>query len=241
MPESTELAKTEGAVPDLVRPVRGGGLDSRHVTLPRLYKGETQSNAFKAGLIQAGCIYIGQGADDPDPVVVATKPFTDESEGETVRAHILQVKLGLSRKQQGRPLETWEYNDPTAPLDARETFDFTLALPEVEDGADIPVKVLMSSTSTQTAKRINFPLLRLNDEERWPELAWDLSIKKRTKTEGGQTNTWFVWQARQVAKEDVPEEHVKLAKGLANMLGGAGDVTPPAPQAAPPAPAQPEI
>jgi hypothetical protein len=234
---STELATQDSAVPDLVRPARGGGLDSRHVTLPRLYKGETQSNAFKAGLIKAGCIYIGQGADDPDPIVVAEKPFTDEKDGDTIRVHILQVKLGLSRKQQGRPLETWEYNDPTAPLDARETFDFTLALPEIDP--DIPVKVLMSSTSTQTAKRINFPLLRLGDESRWPELAFDFSIKKRTKTEGGQTNTWFVWQSRQVGAADVKDEHVEIAKALAEMLGGAGDVTPPAPapQAAPaPAP-----
>jgi hypothetical protein len=181
---STELATQDSAVPDLVRPARGGGLDSRHVTLPRLYKGETQSNAFKAGLIKAGCIYIGQGADDPDPIVVAEKPFTDEKDGDTIRVHILQVKLGLS-------------------------------------------------------KRINFPLLRLGDESRWPELAFDFSIKKRTKTEGGQTNTWFVWQSRQVGAADVKDEHVEIAKALAEMLGGAGDVTPPAPapQAAPaPAP-----
>jgi hypothetical protein len=227
MTQSTEVAVQDGGVPELVSPVSQGrgGLSAKHVTLPRLYKGETSGNAFKAGLVKQGTIYVAQGNDDPDPEVIASKPFTDDSEGDTVRMHVLAVKLGLSRKQPNRPLETWEYNDPSAPLDARETFDYTVVLPDVDP--EIPVRVLMSSTSTKTAKRMNFTLLRLDDEERWPEVSYDLSIKKTTRTEAGKTDVWFVWQAR-VAAEGSSAEVIQTCKDVAQQFGCVGDITPPA-------------
>jgi hypothetical protein len=216
---------TPAPLPDLVRPQRGGALSGAHITLPRLYKGEKSSDAFGEGLVPLGSIYVGQGADDPDPEVITEEAATKETPSSTVRAHVLAVKLGLSLKE-GNNLRTWAYFDKSAPADARETFDYTVLLPEVDP--DIPVKVLISSTSTQTAKRMNFVLLGLEDETRWPEVAFDISVKYRERTEGGSKQTWYVWQARQVQDEDVNPEHVKLAKAAAQRFDAIGDVTPPA-------------
>jgi hypothetical protein len=232
---SADLETTApSALPDLVRPSTvGGALGADHVTLPRLYRGEKQSNAFGDGLVPLGSIYIAQGANDPEPEVIA-ETKKGESTSEVVRAHFINVKLGLSRRVPGQPLQTWGFFDPAAHPDARVTYDYTLLLPDVDPST--PVKVLMGSTSTQTAKRINFQLLSLEDESRWPELGFDLSIKSRVKEDAGEKHQWYVWQA--IGPVEEPNEaHVKAAQKVATMIGAVGDITP----AAPPVDTSPEI
>lgn len=221
---STEVATQDAGLPDLVRPAQAAAntLDANDVTLPRLYRGESQSNAFKDGNVELGSIYIAQGSEDPEPITVATTKKGEESSS-TIRAHFLAVKKGLSVRENNE-LRTWQWGDPSAPAEARTTYDFTLVLPEIDE--DIPVKVLMSSTSTQTAKRINFLLLKLDDPTRWPELAFELSIKRREKTDGGSKQVWYVWQAKTV---EADENHVAIARKVADMMGISGDTTPPAP------------
>jgi hypothetical protein len=229
---STEVTQaTPSPLPDLVRPQAAANrLSIEDVTLPRLYRGEKSSNAVENGDAPLGCVYIAQGSDDPNPIVVADPAPKGQEVGPTIRAHVLGVKKGLSLRENNE-LRTWPFGDPSAPAAARITYDFTLVLPEVDQ--DVPVKVLMASTSTGTAKRINFDLLKLDDPSRWPELAFDLALKKRSRTEGGKTDTWFVWIANVV---EADEGHVAIARKIATLIDGvAGDQTP-----APP-PAQPEI
>jgi hypothetical protein len=228
---STEVTQaTPAPLPDLVRPQAAANrLSLEDITLPRLYRGESQANAVKLGDAPLGCIYVAQGADDPNPIVVADPAKKGEPVGPPIRAHFLGVKKGLSLRENNE-LRTWQFGDPSAPADARITYDFTLALPEVDP--DVPVKVLMASTSTGTARRINFDLLKLDDPSRWPELAFDLALKRREKTEGGSTQVWYAWIATHV---EADPKHVEVARKLAELIGGGGDQTPPPP------PAQPEI
>lgn len=233
---STEVAAPVAApLPDLVRPQAAANqLDINDVTLPRIYRGESQSNAVKEGDVPQGVIYVAQGADDPNPQVIAEPAAKGEAVGPSIRAHFIGVKKGLALREDNE-LRTWAWGDPSAPVDAKVTYDFTLCLPQLEDEDDreIPVKLIMDKSSTGTAKRINFALLKLDDPARWPEKAFDLALKRREKTEGGSKQVWYVWVATEVEAE---EADVEVAEKVAAMLGGAaGDVTPPPP------PAQPDI
>lgn len=184
-------------------------IGSDDITLPKLYKGEYQSAFVQDNLVPAGSLFTAAGQDDPEPQVL----WNPKDGGDGVLAHVLSLRKGKSMTVDGE-FQTWRFNDPDAPADADTTYTYVLALPETEDGADIPVKVVLSRTSTPTARRINF-LLKKN-EGRIPPwgLAFRLTTAPRESTKGSKTFKYFVFQARQVEADPA---NVELAEGLAEL------------------------
>jgi hypothetical protein len=206
---STDLTTTGGNVPALVEtPAALGGIDGSSIALPKLYRGEFQGSLVQEGLVPAGSIFIASGPDDPAPAVVV-KDGTKED----VLVHILAIKRGLSKQDANGELQSWDFGDPLAPADAKDTYTYFLCLPEVEDGDAVPVKVTMAKTSLRCATRINFHLLKHGANPH--ELAFRLKLQKReAENPGGGKYRWFVWREELV---EAKPENVETAAALAPM------------------------
>ncbi len=190
---STAMTTSEAAGVPALAPISAalGGIGGADIALPKLYKGE-----YQAALVQdpdvpsvtAGCLFVASGPDDPDPAVIVKDATKAGEKG--VLAHVLAIKKGLSRQDADGELQTWAWGDPAAPADAKPTFTYFLALPEVDE--DVPVKVTMAKTSVGCAKRINFHLLKHGANPH--EVAFRLKLKPRTsENPGGGKYRWFVW------------------------------------------------
>jgi hypothetical protein len=213
MSKSTAVEKAAPAgVPALAStPSVSLELDSADVSLPRIRIAQGQSVAVQDGLVTLGDIFASTGKDDPDPVVLTG--FGEDAPG--VLVHVLAVKKGKSLTIDGE-LNTWSFNDPDAPVDARTTYDYTVVLPEVDP--DVPYKFLLSGTSTPAAKTINTILLKNADRGPSYTLAFRFRTAKRETSKGGQTYKYYVARVRQ---EDAKDAHVQLASDLAGMIAGA--------------------
>lgn len=206
-PKNNEVAVVETAQLPALAPTPANSITAADIALPKLYRGETQSNAFKDDLVPKGCIFIASGADDPEPQVVA-EPGDDKG----ILMHVLDLKKGWSHSVQGEDLQTWAFEDPDRHPDAWVTYQYVVALPEIDD--EIPVKLLMTKTSTQTAKRINFLLLKQNGRPPY-ELAFRLSLNERKAEKGGQKFQWYTWQAKTVEADPA---NVAIAAKVAELV-----------------------
>lgn len=203
---STDVAVPETANLPALASTPALGLSASDISLPKLYRGESQSNAFKDKLVPLGSIFIASGGDDPEPQVV-----WEEGTEEGILFHVLAVQKGKSISVDG-DLQTFAFDDPSAPDDAWTTFTYVVALPEIDD--EIPVKLLMTKTSTPTAKRINFLLLK-NEGNPSYNLAFRLSLTERKAEKGGQKFQWYVWNASTV---EADPKNVAIAAKVAQLV-----------------------
>lgn len=145
------------------------------IALPRLYVGHHLNQAVKDRLVTAGSLFTGVGADDPDAREV--------SNGEDpVRVHVLAMRKGKSVSRPGEDLETYAYDDPDAPPDAYVTYNYVVALPQVD--SDLPYKFLLKRTGTTAAKKINLVLAQTAGEGPAWEQAFDVKTDQRENTNG---------------------------------------------------------
>lgn len=208
----TEVATTGSNLPALAPTPALDAIGSDDIALPKLYKGEYQSQLVQDDVVPKGSIFVASGPDDPDPQVVWEMPAKGKEAAEGVLVHVLDLKKGKSISVDG-DLQTFAFDDPAAPDDAWATYQYVVVLPEVDE--EIPVKLLLTKTSAPTAKRINF-LLKKN-ESRGPAYAtaFRLTTVPREKSANGQTYKWFVWQARQV---EADPKHVAIAETVSAMV-----------------------
>jgi hypothetical protein len=204
---SKEVAVQESALPALAPTPAVAGLTGADVALPKLYKGETQSNAFKDDLVPKGCIYVASGGDDPEPQVI-----WEQGKADGVLVHVLDLVKGKSLQDANDELQTWRFDDPEAPAEARTTYTYIVALPEVDE--DIPVKLLMTKTSTGTAKRINFELLKAQGQP----LAYRITAVEKKAEKGGQKFQWYIWQEQKV---EATPENIAIAERVAQLVTSA--------------------
>jgi hypothetical protein len=204
---SRRVAKQEpSAVPALYQPAALdlGGSD---VAMPRVYIGQGLSNAVSDGTAKMGDVYLANGKDDPEPEI----QWSERSRDAGLLFSILGLKRGKSLNVEGE-LETWDYNDPEAPEDARTTYDYTVALPEA---SDMPARLLLKSTSTGTARQINLILAKAQRDGIPPySIGFRLTSKRRKNDKG----TFFVAQA---TREDLRDDAVEFAAGLAELVASA--------------------
>lgn len=214
-----EVAVVEpAALPALAAtPSALGNLDSGDISLPRLYKGEYQSQLVQDDVVPKGSIYVAAGADDPDPQVIADKP------GEKVIVHVLKAWKGKSANidengevvKSGGTFTTFAFDDPAAPARANVDFHYIVIVPDVD--TDVPVKLTLSKTSVPAGKKINFLLLK-NPELPPYRLAFELNTKQREGGDGGQKFKWFIWEARNV---EASPANVEAAGKLAALVANA--------------------
>lgn len=209
MPESKEIEVRKPALPALADTPAVAPIDANDISLPKLYKGEYQSSLVQEELVPAGSIFLATGADDPDPQVIVKNATTAAEEG--VLVHVLSITKRRSMQDENGELQSWAFNDPDAHPDARTTYGYVLALPEVDP--DLPVKTTLAKTSTGCAKRINFHLLKHGGPPH--ELAFRLKLKAAKSEKGGQKYRWFVWQEKLV---EADPKNVEIADTLARLV-----------------------
>lgn len=208
------VEKAESAVPDL-RAVSSSTIDDitgEDIALPRLYIGQFMSEAVKSRLANLGDIYIGQGADDPDPKVM----WETGSKDDGVLFYVVGMRKGKSYSD-GGALQLFDYDDPSAPADAWVTYNYTALVPDYDE--EIPVKFLLTRTGRPAALTIN-KVLKQN-AARGP--AWINAFRMTTATRNGDKGEYAVARIQVVEPK---QEHVDIAGdiALAMLTSNAVDV-----------------
>lgn len=202
---STSVEKAAAQVPDLVR-TPALDITADDVALPRLYIGQHMSAAVQDGLVKPGAIFTALGKEDADPNVVWGPPGPKAGEG--VLVHILGLSKGKSLSVDGE-LELYDYDDPNAPPEAWVTYNYTVALPEVD--ADIPYKWLLSRTGAPAAKQINLVLKK--NAGRGP--AWHTPFRFTTVPRENAKGKFFV---PRVSQAEADASHIEIAESLAEIV-----------------------
>lgn len=209
MTPGTDLETQAPALPALADTPSAAPLDSSDVAFPRLYKGEGQSAFVQEEKVPKGCLFLASGKDDPEPEVLVEKAFDEKTKG--VLVHVLSATKNKSLQIQGGEFQTWAFNDPDAPPEARTGYQYVLALPENYPG--VPVRVTMAKTSTGTAKRINFRLMQHSGPPH--ELAFRLKLVAKSSEKDGQKFFWYQWVE---AFEEADAKNVAEAETLARLV-----------------------
>jgi hypothetical protein len=187
-------------------------IGAEDVALPRLYIGQKSSDAVGEGLVQFGDIFIASGKDDPAPNIIAkkkSKDGNDPSDGPVF--HVLGMWRGKSVTIEGQ-LYTYAYNDPSAPDNAWTTYNYTLAMPEID--TDVPVKYLLTRSGAPAAKNMNMALMR--NQARGP--AYELAFRLGTRIGSNDKGQWY---SPSVVQVEANEEHVAVAANLAALVAGS--------------------
>lgn len=149
MTTSQSLEKQSGGVPDLVR-TPALEIEAEDIALPRLYLGQYMSAHVQEDRVEPGSIFTALGSDDLEPNVL----WEPGQEGGVV-FHVLAMRKGKSITVDGE-LELYDYNDPEAPPEAWVTYNYVIALPEVDE--DVPYKWLLTRTGRPAAQQVNMVL-----------------------------------------------------------------------------------
>lgn len=202
----TAVTKRESKVPDLVA-TPALTITAEDVALPRLYIGQYMSQAVQEQRVKAGCIFSATGKDDPDPQVL----WEHGSKKDGVRFHVIGLRKGKSISDGGE-LVLFDYDDQAAPPDAWVTYNYTLAVPEVDQ--DVPFKLLLTRTGRPAALKINTVLKK--NAILGP--AWDSAFVLTTAARENAKGKFFVAQVTPVAAQP---DHVKVAESLALMMSSS--------------------
>jgi hypothetical protein len=200
---SEVATQAPAGVPDLKRPTDPYSLTADDIAVPRLYLGQAISKPVEEGLVKSGEFFVAQDDSDPDPQVVAAN-------GEEFRLHILGWRKGISRSIDG-VLESWAFDDPTAPVPSKHTgawttYTYYVAIPAV--ATDLPYRWLLSRTQQPAAQKINTTILRNQDTIPPWKLAFEVSSTKRANKKGQQ------FYVPQVAQVEPTSEELEVAEAL---------------------------
>lgn len=208
----TAVAAPTGGVPALYQPPPLE-IDGSDVQVPSVKFGHPSSQLCQDAGIKLGTIYSATSKDDPEPAVLrvyqdlATTPTAERDPGLLI--HVLGMHKGKSMKV-GDDFTTWAFHDPEAHPEADTTYNYQLALPEIDP--DMPYKMTLSRSKSSAARTMNTILMR--NADKGPAYVFAFRITTTNKEKEG-VGRWTVPQARQV--EAVPE-HVAIAENLAQMV-----------------------
>jgi hypothetical protein len=206
MTASTEVAPAPSAVPALVS-TPALEITAEDVALPRIYLGQFMSGHVQEQTVPAGCIFTATGQDDPDPQVL-WELDADKATGPLF--YVLGLRKGKSITVDGE-LETFAYDDPNAPADAWVTYNYFVALPEVD--TDVPYKFLMTRTARPAAQQINTVLAK--NVAKGPP--WVNAFRVTSVERKNPKGKYFVPRISVVEPDD---KHVAAAEVLATMIAG---------------------
>lgn len=208
---SEELANQEtGQVPDLVRPALDIGVED--IVLPRIKIGQYSTKQVKnRGLdVTAGDIFSASSEDEGD-VLWEAKPGDDNKPTAKggVLIHVLTLRKGKSwTDPETKELQTYSFDDPAAPADAWTTYNYLVAVPEVDD--EVPFKWLFTKTGRPAAQQINTVLSK--NASRGP--AWNSAFRLSTAFRGNPKGDYYV---PRVHVEDAKPKNIEIAENLATI------------------------
>jgi len=208
---SKAVAPAKSQVPALVN-TPALEIDADDIVLPRLYIGQFMSDAVKQQLVKPGSIFIAAGKDDPEPITLWDIKDDGKKTGPVV--HVLSLRRGKSIAEGGE-LVLFDYNDPEAPPDAWVTYNYMIAIPDVD--TEVPFKWLLTRTGKPAAQQINTVIKR--NETRAP--SWHYAFEVTTAQRENKKGEFFVPRVRKI---DATADNVSIATDLALMLSERPDV-----------------
>ncbi len=198
----SEVATTEGAGVPALASTPATELTGEDVALPSIKLGQFMSDHVQEGRVPSGSIFSATGADDPDPVVL-----WEQGDEKKLRFYVLSLKKGKSVSADGE-LVLFDYNDPDAPAEAWVTYNYAIALPEIEEA--FPYKLLLTRTGKPAAQQINTVIAK-NATVPAYRLAFELDCKERSNKKG----KFFV---PRVSHVEATEAEVEIAEKLSNLV-----------------------
>lgn len=213
-------------------------ITAEDIPTPRVKFAQGLSGVVTDGLVPYGAIYSQIGAGDPAPEILAAPAKENGGLSEPVRFYVLGLKKGRSYVDKFGDLQRLQDHEPTPdlsevkdqkPWNVYPTFDFTIALPELDESIRLPRKLMLyKAWGKQAAKQLQLELLKAQAlGENYSEIPFEIRAK-RDKNDSGSFATAVVRRA------DVPA--VQVEKDLAVVREVAQNVAPDAP-APTPAPA----
>jgi hypothetical protein len=215
---TTEVATTQGAGVPALAPTPATELSAEDIALPSIKLGQFMSDHVQEDRVPSGSIFSATGADDPDPVVLW------EQGQPKVRFYVLALKKGKSVSSDGE-LVLFDYNDSDAPAEAWVTYNYTVALPNVDE--EMPYKFLLTRTGKPAAQQINTVIAK-NATTPPYKLAFELDCKERSNKKG----KFFV---PRVSHVEATEEEAAVAEKLSQMVSADPAASAPADRAEEPA------
>jgi hypothetical protein len=198
----TEVATIEkGAVPALA-PTPANELSAEDIALPTIKLGQFMSEHVQEKRVDAGSIFSATSSDDPDPITLWEQGSDDK-----LRFYVLALKKGKSVSSDGE-LVLFDYNDPEAPPDAWVTYNYTVALPNVD--AEMPFKFLLTRTGKPAAQQINTVLAKNGTTPAY-KLAFELDCVERSNKKG----KFFVPRVKHV---EMTEAESAVAENLSSLV-----------------------
>jgi hypothetical protein len=235
-------AEIAALLPDLV-PTNSLEIGGRDVSFPRIKVSHPMQD-FVPDSVPPFALYSDLNREDDNKVVLfelpkgKDKPDFEQAEKNGVEigvlVYVLAMKQGLSgnvdsngnivpRNTPGATFRSWPmYNsdgslNTDAPRGADTTYNYVMYVPEV-DRAEYPHRVLMTRTSTQTARTINTYLKALADRGMPPYVQpFRLWSEKHERTIDGQNQRWGIFKARPV---DPTADDVKIASEMTQSVNG---------------------
>lgn len=202
---SNQVATRESPAVPALAPTPATTITAEDIAIPKLYVGNQMSKAVKKRAANFGDIYLAESADADDPQVLWEFGSTEPG----VLIHVLHVRKGLSYKEQGGDLQTWQFGDPNADGRAWTTYTYTLILPEVDP--DMPATLLLTRSGKPTAQKINTVLARNAASGPMYANAFRLTTAERHKDD----NDWAIFQAQ---TETAAKKHVGQAAALYEQI-----------------------
>lgn len=222
--------QAHGTAVATTKPGDAYNIDQTMVKLPSLYLGQFSSKAFKARRVDFGDIYVGVGAEDPEPVVVGK---AGEPLSAPVRFYVHGCEPGYQiadkdanyGKRSLRPGTTYAAALREAGGDPRNVFlqtHYTLCLP---DYPLWPVRFIMGSKWGGSAARwINTQLAMAKQKGENPlDLAFQIQTRP-TSTESGDFVDAVVGFAKVAAKDAKADKGIVEAQALL-LNSGAVDTS----------------
>lgn len=199
----------KGGVPALYTPPPME-IDASDVQIGGVKFGHPSSTLCQDHDIKLGTIYTATSKDDPDPQTLYVPGGKDEG----VLLHVLGMYKGKSYGS-GDDFETWGFNDPDAHPDADTTYNYQLALPEIDP--DMPFKMTVSRSKAAAARTINTVLVK--NAAKGPAYTFAFRMTTVNKRKEG-VGSWTVPQVRLV---EATPENVAIAEQLAMMVGSRNE------------------
>ena len=173
-------------------------LDASMITLPQLLFGQYQSKAFKARKVEYGDVFVGLGAADPKPNIIAKG---GDPLGEPVRFYVHQVRTAFDiqvdpdDKKSKRGIRIGStYGDALAQVDGDPTrvwqkFVYRLTLP---DYPTLPVVFWAGGLTAKAARWVNSQIGIARQEGKSNEEIRQIAFQVQTKPQSNKNGDFVV-------------------------------------------------
>lgn len=191
-------------------------IDQSMVKLPSLYLAQFSSKAFKARLVSFGDVYVGLGADDPEPVIVGAA--AEDSLSAPARFYVHTVAAGYQvadkdanyGKRSLFPPITYAQALREAGGDPRNVFLQTHLSLTVPDYPLLPVRFIMGSRwGGSSARWINTQIaLAIQQQKRPLDMAFQIQTRPTTDKSGNDFVDAVVGFAKVAAKQAAADQEL---------------------------------